>query len=428
MKNINLFKKIVFVAVVTMGAVLVASSESSAQSAPKQEKLLNGLKVLLWSDPKADKVTVRLRIHSGSAFDPQGKEGVMQLLADNIFPNEAAREFFVEDLGGSLDIMTGYDCIQINVSSKAGEEYLTMLETLSTAVANPTIDKETTTKLKTALLAKLKTLEADPAYVADRTAARRLLGTFPYGRPIMGTAGSVGIIDFADLIDAKQRFLAADNATITISGNFDRAQGYRAIRRYFGSWLKSDKRVPSSFTQPDVPPTALMTVASPKPDVAALRFAMRGVARNGKDLAASMVFSNILETRLKARVPSAHSDDVFVKNEAHTQPGMIFIGFAAGKNEVGSGNGKIEANDLISKALNDAVTEAEFQAARSAVAANWAKRDIEQFWLDLDTYKLTSVDADRAMFDKLMFDDVRSYADRAKIAPVVSVLVNTPAK
>ncbi|MEQ1922843.1 MAG: insulinase family protein [Pyrinomonadaceae bacterium] len=427
MKNLNLFKKVVFVAVIMAGAVMFVSTETFAQSAPKQEKLLNGLKVLLWSDPKADKVRVSLRIHSGAAFDPQGKEGVMQLLADNIFPNEAAKEFFVEDLGGGLEIITGYDYIQINVSSKAGEEYLTMLETLSTAVASPTIDKETTAKLKAALLAKLKTMETDPAYVADRATARRLLGTFPYGRSIVGTSESVGSIDFADLIDAKQRFLAADNATITISGNFDRAQGYRAIRRYFGSWLKSDKRVPSSFTQPEIPQTGLMTVASPKPDVAALRFAMRGVARISKDLAASMVFSNILETRLKARVPSAHANDVFVKNEAHTQPGTIVIGFAAGKNEVGSGNGKIEANDLISKALNDAVTEAEFQAGRSAVAANWAKRYIEQFWLDLDTYKLVSVDADRTLFDKVTFDDVRSYAEKARTSPIVSVLVNTPA-
>src|SRR4051794_6990253 len=38
---------------------------------PKQEKLLNGLKVLMWSDPSADKVAVKIRVHSGSAFDPQ---------------------------------------------------------------------------------------------------------------------------------------------------------------------------------------------------------------------------------------------------------------------------------------------------------------------------------------------------------------------
>ena len=60
----------------------------------------------------------------------------MRMLADNIFPNEAAREFFTEDLGGSLEIVTNYDYIQINASSKP-DQFLTMLETLASAVSNP---------------------------------------------------------------------------------------------------------------------------------------------------------------------------------------------------------------------------------------------------------------------------------------------------
>src|SRR6187551_3705550 len=180
---------------------------------PKQEKLLNGLKVLMWNDPKADKVRVTLRIHSGSAFDPQGKEGVMKMLSENLFPNEAAREFFIEDLDGSLDVQTTYDYIQINASAKP-ESFLTMMETIATAVANPQIDKETTAKLRAALLARIYGLESDPGYVADRAAAARLFGTFPYGRPILGTTGSLQKIEFADLLDARQRFLTADNATV----------------------------------------------------------------------------------------------------------------------------------------------------------------------------------------------------------------------
>ena len=94
MKNKNLFVKIVFIAFIVLLLFSLVAPAIFAQSmpAPKKESLLNGLKVLMWSDAKADKVTVKIRIHAGSAFDPQGKEGVMQLLADNIFPNEAAKE------------------------------------------------------------------------------------------------------------------------------------------------------------------------------------------------------------------------------------------------------------------------------------------------------------------------------------------------
>ena len=393
--------------------------------APKQEKLLNGLKVLMWSDAKADKVSIKIRIHSGSAFDPQGKEGLMQILADNIFPNEAAKDFFKEDLEGSLEITSNYDYIEISASSKP-DSFLVMLETVATAVSNPAIDKEQTARLRNVLLAKVKEWESEPNYIADQAVAKRLFGNFPYGRPEDGSTGSVPKIDFADLIEAKQRFLTADNATIAISGNFDRNLGFRAVRRYFGSWLKSDKKTPSTFRQPDEPPTALLNVISPKPDVAAIRIAMRGSARNDKDLAASMVFTRILETRLKARVPAMYAESLFVSNQAHILPGMIMIGFAAGKNDVGNTNGKIEANELVGKAMADAITDGEFQAAKSSFAAVWAKRDAPSFWLDADTYKFTDPKAYAQSADKVTFADVTAFADKARKQPIVTVLVNAP--
>lgn len=392
---------------------------------PRKEKLLNGLKVLMWSDTKADKVWVKIRVHAGSAFDPQGKEGVMQMLADNIFPNAAAKDYFTEDLGGSLEVITNYDYIQINASSKP-EGLVSMLETLSAAVSNPTIDKETTARLRDALLTKVKALESDPVYLADQATARRLLGAFPYGRPVFGNESTVKSIDYADMIDAKQRFLTADNATVTVSGNFEAASAYRAIRRFFGSWLKADKNIPSTFRQPDDPPAGLLTVASPKPGIAALRFAMRGVARSDRDLVPSLVFTKILENRLKARVPSEHAGEVFVRNEAHTLPGVITIGFFVDKATFGKENGKVEATELVGKALGDAVTDAEFQAAKSAIQSAWTKRDAALFFLDADTYKISDPNADAAAADKVTISDVQSYAEKLKGKPMAVVLVNTP--
>jgi zinc protease len=427
MRSNKVLKKIpVFFAVITLCWFWAATAEAQT-GPPKQEKLLNGLKVLMWSDPKADRVSVKVRIHSGSAFDPQGKEGVMHLLGDSLFPSEAARDFFVEDLGGSLEVITKYDYIQVNASSKP-ENFLTMLETVATAVSDPQINKEVTAQIKSSLLKRLRELEADPTYFADITAAKRLFGTFPYGRPQLGSTDSVKKIDFADLIDARQRFLTADNATVVIIGNFDRTLGFRAIRRYFGNWLKSDRRVPSTFKQPDDPPPALLVVASPQPKAAAVRFAFRGPARSDKDLAASLVFASIIENRLRARVPEAHNEDVFVRSHAHFLPGSIVIGFSAGENEVGTGHGKVEANELVIKALSDAITEAEFTTAIRAVQAEWSKRDLASFWLDAETYKIASPQADIRSVATVTLSDVRSYAERARTRPIASVLVNTPPK
>jgi predicted Zn-dependent peptidase len=404
---------------------LIAAQALFAQApSPKQEKLLNGLKILMWSDQKADKVSVKLRIHSGSAFDPQGREGVMKMLSDNLFPNEAANDFFTEDLGGSLEIRTTYDYIQINASAKP-ESFLTMMETIATAVANPAIDKETTAKLRTALLEKISKAQADPAYVADRAIAARLFGMFPYGRPIYGTADSVQKIDYADLLDARQRFLTADNATIAITGNFDRSLALKALRRYFGNWLKSDKRVPSTFRQPGDPLPGFLEMPSPKPGIAEIRYAYRGVSRNDKDLAASLVFAQILQERLMARVPSEHIGDLFVRNESRTLPGIVVIGFSSSGNVVG---GKIEANGFIGKAISAPITEAEFTAAKAAARSSWSGKEPAYFWLDADTYEIANPNADTILIDNVSLTDVKAYAERVQKLPIASVVITTPAR
>ncbi|HMT09157.1 MAG TPA: insulinase family protein, partial [Pyrinomonadaceae bacterium] len=258
--------------------MLFASVTAFSQAKPREERLLNGLKLLMWRDSSATDATVRIRIHSGAAFDPQGKEGVMRLLADNIFPTEATREFFSEELGGGLTVTTNYDYIEINARGRS-DALLTMIETLSAAVANPTIDKPTTAKLKENLAKTAKDFENDPSYVASLAANKRLFGTFPYGRPMYGSSESIAKIDFADLIDAKLKFLTADNATVAVSGNFDPSFAYKAVRRLFGAWLKSDRRVPSTFRQPDDPPAGMLTLPSPVSDKSAIRFAARGVSR-----------------------------------------------------------------------------------------------------------------------------------------------------
>ncbi len=411
MKILSFIVKIVIAAAILN---VVAFGQNTA-SQPRQEKLLNGLKVLLWPDASARNVEVRIRLHSGAAFDPQGKEGVMKLLAENIFPTEVTREYFKDDLGGGLEVLTTYDYIQITATGKT-DSFFQILETISTAVANPTIDKETTARLKAALLATVAQLELDPAYVADRAAAKQLFGKFPYGRAPFGTADSIQKIDFADLIDAKQRFLTADNATLSVSGNLDRTTGMRAIRRYFGAWLKADKRVPTTFRQPDPPVIALQTVASPRSDTSTIRFAARGTARKDKDFAASRVFANVVEARLRSRIPATNAAGLFVRSEEHVLPGTFIIGISAPNK-----NGNAGMEEIVAKSLLENVSDSEFAAARSRFEADWSKNDLITAWLDADTFGLQNPAQEMRLADSVTLDDVNSYGASLRKMPMVAV-------
>jgi zinc protease len=416
MKHVPSLCKLIFILAVTA----VITAPLFAQSGPRQEKLLNGLKVLMWNDPGAGKVSLKLRIHSGSAFDPQGKEGVMRLLAEDIFPNAETREFFRDDLGGGLDITTTYDYIEIGASSKPSE-FLNMLETVANAVSNISIDKEITAKLKNEQLERIKQLEGDPAYIADMTAAKQLLGTFPYGRPKDGTADSVKNIDFADLIDARDRFLTADNATVAISGAFDSNIAYRAIRRYFGSWLKADKRVPSTFRQPDPPSLTMKVVDSPVPFTSEFRIVRRGLARNDADHYAALILEKILMKRFRAGNP-----DAFVRYEYHVLPGIFTIGSSTKLQPLGSGEGNVgrpNTDDDWDSHLQGAVTKEEFDAARREVMSDAARQDTAALWLDVDTFKLASAKADTDRISAVTSADVQRVFDRLVKEPAAYVSV-----
>lgn len=412
--KLTVFSLILFISVVS------SMAQKPGSATPRQEKLLNGLKILMWNEPKTDRVSLKIRIHSGSAFDPQQKEGVMRLLADNIFPNGSAKEFFTEELDGSLDVVCNYDYIQINAAGRA-DRLLDILQTIANAVTSPTIDKETTVRLRTALLGKVKELEKEPAYLADLAAAKRLFGTFPYGRPQMGSSESVQKIEYPDLLDAKQRFLSSDNATVTLSGTFNPDQAYRAMRRYFGGWLKSDKKIPSTFRQPDEPDTKLLTISGAAAGNAQIRFALRGVARSDKDYPASDVLTRIALARWQASPLLAKETDLLVRNEAYILPGYMMFSAVLLQPLADDAGNKLRANLIPGN-----ITDSEFSTLRAVAQARLEAVSLQDRWLDVDTFKGPPVENERAVYHDMTIADVQRVAGMLAKNPVVTVVL-TPA-
>lgn len=390
---------------------------------PRQERLLNGLKVLVFNDPAAGNVSLRLRIHGGSAFDPQEKEGVMKMLSESFFPTPESRSFFAEELDGGLEVTCGYDHIQINASARSGE-MLTLIETVAQAVANLDLSKETAASLRTSLLASVAAAEKDPAYVADSAVAKRLFGTFPYGRPQMGTQASLQKVDFADLRFAKERLLTADNATLAIRGNVDTQLAFRAARRYFGAWLKADKRIPSTFRQPDDPDPAILKIAVDATSAVEVRYAVRGVSRSAREFPAAEVLARVLDARLKSLVGS--NGTASVTHEEHVLPGAFVLRYRA------NGEGPLALNaeranaETVASFIGRPVTDAEFVAAKADVLAALVRRDSVDVWLDVDTYKITSPTDEMKAFENLSLSDLNAFASRVARQKAAIAMV-TPA-
>jgi zinc protease len=430
MNYTNNFKKFTILALFLFQLASISFAQTTKFPEPRQEKLLNGLKLLTWNEPRAEKVTVKLRIHSGSAFDPQGKEGVMALLADALFPNESQREFFVEDLGGSLEVTSNYDYIQINATANS-DQFLTIIETLATAVINPQINKEITAKVAAARLEKVKELEKNPAYIADQAVAKRLFGDFPYGRAQAGTSASLAKIDFADLLFAKRRFLTADNATLAISGNVKHDLIFRAVRRYFGVWEKADKKVPATFRQPEAADTKAVIINSPLVENAEVRYAMRGLARNDKDFAASDILIKIMQNRLRKEFPRENQIDAFVRQNPNLLPGLIIVGISNmsfdAESQLSAKPPKTHTiifkdENLAAILASEKISTEEFEKAKNEAAAEMNQKNPADLWLDVDTFKLVTAKDEFQKINNVSITDVQKISERLTKEPTVTVL------
>jgi len=391
-------------------------------TAPREQKLLNGLKLLVWANPGAEKVSVKLRIHSGSAFDPLAKEGVMTLLSEILFPNEVAREYFEQDLGGSLDVVSNYDYIQINATG-GNDKILEILQALAGAVSTPQIDKDTTAKVRTANLEKIKELEKNPAYLADVAVAKRLFGSYPYGRPKFGTTETVSKLDFADILLAKQKFLTADNATLAVSGNVKFDFVYRAARRLFGGWEKADKKIPATFTQPDAPKTGMPVFVSPVEKTSEFRFALRGPARNDKDIYASQILERILQNRLQMR----EGKQAFVRQNTHFLPGFFVFGvsqwFVDSIKKEGNQISLPVTDGYQENFLKDPVKQEEFDKAKAEFLSALNQTDILDFWLDVDTFKLAPFKTEWQNAQNVSIADSQRVLEKLQKEAVAYILV-----
>ncbi len=324
--------------------------------------------------------------------------------------------------------MTNYDYIQIRTSGDAAK-LLTIMETLSAAITNPQINKETTEKVRAALLARVKELEKNPAYAADQAAAKRLFGNFPYGRPQLGSSESLQKIDFADLLFARDRFFTADNATIAVSGNVSPDFALRASKRLFGGWLKSDKKVPLTFAQPDAPKAGLQILDAAIEKTSEIRFAMRGFARNDKDFYASQILENVLQNRIQMR----EGKSSFVRQSSNVLPGFFVLGVSEWNvGTVKKVDNKIalpaEINTYQNNFLKDAVKPDEFEKAKTALAGKINTPDTLDYWLDAETYKLVSVKDDWQKYQSVTIADVQRVLEKLQKEAVASVLVVSSGK
>jgi zinc protease len=392
---------------------------------PEREQLLNGLRILILHRPGDQEVLLKLRIHSGAAFDVAGKSGQMAILGDILFPEATTREYFTDEMGGRLDVDTDYDSITVTMQGRS-REFERIVEILRTAVVTTQITPENVARFRDGRIKIVKETSVSPPSSADRAIAARLFGDFPYGRPQTGSAESLGRVDRADLLLARERFLNSNNATLVVSGGVPRNRAIRALRQLLGPWRKSEQIIPTTFRQPEVPDVRTLIINAPADQGAEVRLAIRGVSRSDRDFAAAVILAIVASKRWVALSPELSRRPVFVRNEPHVLPGIFVMGAAVDPLLVGKT--LKTAQDVLQSLTSGPVTVAELVEAKSEASAQFSK-DLERTdgtaraWLDMDTFGLPSISQQIGALNAVSAPDLQRVAsslfEKTRIASVV---------
>jgi predicted Zn-dependent peptidase len=401
-----------------LAACLFAAFQSlglaQAPPEPERTRLLNGLRVVLVPRAGEQDVLVKLRIHSGAAFDLAGKAGSTALLGDILFPDPTTREYFTEEMQGRLNVTTDYDSITITMQGRA-REFERIVEILRTALVTPQLTPENVARIREGRIKVIRETSVSPAMVADRAIAARLFGDFPYGRPYVGSVESLERVARGDLMLVRDRFLNPNNSTLVVIGGVQPNRAMRALRQLLGVWRKSDQVVPSTFRQPVPPDPRTLIINAAGDQSVEVRLALRGLARQDADTPAASLLAVVARQRWEKLLPELSRSPVFVRHDAFALPGMFVMGTTI--DPLLAGKALQSAQEVIKSLASSPVSTMELEQARSELLAlagkELAKSDgVADAWLDMDTYGLPPVAEQLRSLGILSANDLQRVATR----------------
>lgn len=403
-----------FLAALALLAANTIHAQTPSLQEPSRQQLLNGLQILFWQRPGDENVLLKMRIKSGAAFDVAGKAGMMALLGDALFPESETRQYFTDELGGRLEVVTDYDGLTINMSGKAGG-FERMVEFMRNALVSTPLSPENIAKLREARIKVLHGTSISPSMVADRAIAARLFGEFPYGRPNSGSVETLGRVDRSDLLMARERFLNADNAVLAVVGGLDERRMMRTLRQLLGNWRKGDRIVPATFRLPEAPDGRPLIVNQPGIADAEIRFAARGLARADRDYLAATLLSLIIRDRWQAAMTEFSRAPVFARHEAHQLPGMFVLGTSI-KN-ANAARAITGGQQVIRSLVVNQPSPAEVERARAELNAELSKRLSQpgsgaDMWLEAESLKLNPLAQEATSLRLITANDIHKAAGR----------------
>lgn len=221
----------------------------------------HNIPVIVASTHELPMVDISLTFKVGSAYDShirQDAHGTASMLATMLTQgttrlNEDEFNVASETLGIELEASATKSSFSIHLRSLSGDKLGDAINLMNEIIKSPRLDTNTLARNKHQLITSLQQNLQRPNYVASLAFSEAIFDTHPYAKPTTGTIDSIQGLTSEDLLAYKNRFLVADNATITITGDVTKTQATHIANQLADSL---NKAVPAPSLPVPTPATA----------------------------------------------------------------------------------------------------------------------------------------------------------------------------
>ncbi len=219
-----------------------------------EDRLDNGLEVLVVGQHDLPKVAVSLNVKTGGVHDPPDRCGMAQLMLQIM--DKGTRGHGALDLDEALSRLgTVIGKSMYLESSRLGMDVLT--DKLTSAMAlfadvarNPLFPEEELDRERHRHLDHLAQQASHPQSLAQRLCPGLVFGyDHPYGRPVQGYASSVSEMSRYEIARSYEENWRPDQSALVFVGDITRDQAMKLADQRFGSW-KGDVRPAKEVPDP----------------------------------------------------------------------------------------------------------------------------------------------------------------------------------
>ena len=283
-----------FLIVLVLALANSVTAQAQDLSRVQEIRSAGGIKAWLIENHSVPLIAMRFGFHGGSVQDPAGKEGLTSLMAD----------MFSEG-GGDLDRATfkkQLDQLASRFSVSASRDILTgglvsitrrfsdSTDLVRAALIRPRFDAYDLERVKDQLLTELAFEEREANNVAFKYFYASLYGNHEYGRPVKGTARSIGQITTADLTAQHRRMLAKSSLKVVFVGDIDEKSARRTLDHVFGALPERSQRRIINAAKPQI---VRKTIPWNGPRATAV-YALPAPSQSDRDFLSALVLNQML--------------------------------------------------------------------------------------------------------------------------------------